>query len=84
MSHETLIQIAMMVVSAGFGWLFKILWAMVSDLKNQVQRQDNNIHRVELEIANKYVTREELTNMFDRLYTKLDIIDTKLDRKADK
>jgi|DEB0MinimDraft_10_1074344.scaffolds.fasta_scaffold413315_2 phage terminase large subunit len=67
-----------------FGWIMKSLWDAVRDLQQADDDLADKVSRIEVLVAGEYVTREELRAEFTRLHTKLDTIDNKLDKKADK
>jgi len=66
------------------GFLLNAVWQAVKDL----QRADNELTKRESEIevlvAGNYVTRQEFDRVVQRLFAKLDSIDSKLDSKVDK
>ena len=66
------------------GFLLNAVWQAVKDL----QRADNELTKRESEIevlvAGNYVTRHEFDRVVQRLFAKLDSIDSKLDSKVDK
>jgi len=70
--------------SALLGFLLNAVWQAVKDL----QRADNELTKRESEIevlvAGNYVTRHEFDRVVQRLFAKLDSIDSKLDSKVDK
>jgi len=69
---------------AVLGFLLNAVWQAVKDL----QRADNELTKRESEIevlvAGNYVTRQEFDRVVQRLFAKLDSIDSKLDSKVDK
>ncbi len=44
----------------------------------------DKVQKIELLVAGKYVTREDMEKMISALFAKLDKIDVKLDTKQDK
>ena len=69
---------------AGFGWLLKVLWDAVRDLQKDDEALSDKVNDLQVIMAGDYVKREELREEFKRLFAKLDTIEHKLDRKADK
>ncbi len=63
--------------SGVFGWLIKTLW-------DSVRRLEKNVGDMEVLVADKYVKRDEFREDIQRIFQKLDTIETKIDRKADK
>lgn len=77
MEGQDLINILFTLVGGGIGWYIKTLSNAVNDLSDKVQH-------IEVLVAGKYPTRDELTALAGNLYSLLKEINAKLDRKADK
>ena len=67
-----------------FGWLLKTLWDYVRMLEKADDVINEKVNRVEVLVAGEYVRREEFQDGVQRLFTKLDQIEAKIDQKADK
>tara|TARA_S200002703_G_scaffold15916_2_gene13537 strand:+ start:263 stop:514 length:252 start_codon:yes stop_codon:yes gene_type:complete len=67
-----------------FGWLLKTLWDSVRMLEKTDDMIIEKVNRVEVLVAGEYVRREEFQDGVQRLFTKLDQIEAKIDQKADK
>jgi hypothetical protein len=67
-----------------FGWLLKTLWDSVRMLEKTDDMINEKVNRVEVLVAGEYVRREEFQDGVQRLFTKLDQIEAKIDQKADK
>ena len=79
------------LINVLLGGLSVIIGAVISSIYNSVkelERSDNDINEklsaIEVAVAGNYVKRDEFINTIERLFTKLDSIDQKLDAKADK
>jgi len=74
------------VAGAGFliGWVLKTVWGSVKDLQKSDKEIIDRVASVEILVAGKYTTRDELERIVDRLFKKLDGISEKLNTKADK
>ena len=77
MDQQTLINVAFSTIVAGVGWWVKTIWGAVEVLKSRMSQN-------ELTVAGKCVTREELTQIVTKMFDKLDRIEDKIDKKADK
>jgi len=77
MDQQELINSGMTIIVAGVGWWVKTIWGAVEVLKSRVSQN-------ELTVASKCVTREELTQIVTKMFDKLDRIEDKIDKKADK
>lgn len=59
------------------GWFLRILWFDTKELTSKVQQ-------IELLVAGQYIRKEEFERLTEALFAKLDKIEDKVDRKADK
>jgi hypothetical protein len=73
---------------AAGGWWLQTVWKSVTELQRQDRELTEKLSRVEVLVAGDYVRKDELSHSMDmmesRLFRKLDDIDAKIDRKADK
>ena len=79
------------LINVLLGGLSVIIGAVIPTIYNSVkelERSDKDINEklsaIEVAVAGNYVKRDEFINTIERLFTKLDSIDQKLDAKADK
>ena len=66
------------------GFLMHILWQAVKDLQSSDKDMNDKISDIEVLVAGSYMTRGELTEIMKTVFTKLDRIECKLDKKEDK
>lgn len=59
------------------GWFLRTLWFDMKELATKVQA-------IELLVTGQYVKREQFERLVEGLYSKLDKIEDKIDRKVDK
>jgi len=65
-------------VGAGiFGWIMKTLW-------DSVRKLETSVGGIKVGVAGNYVKREEFRQDIQRIFEKLETIETKIDSKADK
>lgn len=73
---------------AGFGgligFLLNAVWAAVKDLQVADKALADKVGAIEVLVAGDYVRRDELHIIVKSLFDKLDKIEDKIDRKADK
>lgn len=73
---------------AGFGaligFLLNAVWQAVKDLQKSDQALVQKVGELEVLVAGDYVRKEELQDSIKALFAKLDKIEDKIDRKADK
>jgi hypothetical protein len=63
---------------------FKSVNEAIREIELDAVRLTDKVQAVELLVAGDYVRKDELRNITDALFKKLDLICDKLDRKADK
>lgn len=75
-------------VIAGFGaligFVLKAVWDSVKDLQAADKQQVEKLSSIEILVAGNYVRKDEFTKVADAIFTKLDRIEDKLDKKVDK
>ena len=73
---------------AGFGaligFLLNAVWQAVKDLQKADKELASKVGEIEVLVAGAYVKRDELDRAIDQLFAKLDQIEMKIDKKADK
>ena len=73
---------------AGFGtligFLLNAVWQAVKDLQAADKVLAEKIGNIEVLVAGAYVKKDEFTQSINALFAKLDKIEDKLDKKADK
>ena len=71
-------------LSALLGFLLHAVWEATKDLQRADQELAKRVGEIEVLVAGNYVTRQEFDRVIDKLFNKLDAIEMKLDKKADK
>lgn len=66
------------------GWVLRILWDSLRDLKQADKALVDKVGRIEVLVAGEYVKRSDFDKVMFRLFEKLDHIESKIDNKADK
>lgn len=73
---------------AGFGgligFLLNAVWQAVKDLQVADKELAAKVSEIEVLVAGAYVKKEEFSTAVTALFTKLDRIEDKIDKKADK
>ena len=77
MESQYLINVALGVVSAVFGWLARELWTAVKDLKE-------DLSDLAVELPKTYVTRDDYRSDLKEIKDMLGKIFDRLEHKADK
>lgn len=84
MELQVLFNIVIGVASALCGWWLKVMWDSLRDLRTMDQALSEKVSRIEVLVAGEYVKKEDFERSIQRLFDKLDHIEMKIDRKADK
>lgn len=84
MDQQTAINILFATCGAFAGVIMHRLWVSIDNLVHQDQILADKVQAIEILVAGRYVQREELAELGTRLFSALDRIETKLDRKVDK
>lgn len=71
-------------LSALLGFLLHAVWQATKDLQRADQELAKRVGEIEVLVAGNYVTRQEFDRVVDKLFSKLDSIEMKLDKKADR
>lgn len=73
---------------AGFGgligFLLNVVWQAVKDLQKADKQLADKVGSIEVLVAGNYVRRDSFDTAVERIFQKLDHIEEKIDRKADK
>lgn len=81
-------QIIINWLLAGFGaligFLLNAVWQAVKDLQKADTTLADKVGKIEVLVAGAYVKRDEFDRVLNRLFEKLDHIEAKIDKKADK
>lgn len=66
------------------GFLLNAVWQAVKDLQTADKDLAGKVSEIEVLVAGDYVRREEFNQTVTALFSKLDRIEDKIDKKADK
>jgi CHASE3 domain sensor protein len=81
---QTIINWLLGGFGALIGFLLNAVWQAVKDLQKADQTLVQKVGELEVLVAGDYVRKEELQDNIKALFAKLDKIEDKIDRKADK
>lgn len=81
---QTLVNWLLAGFGALIGFLLNAVWQAVKDLQKADQSLTEKVGAIEVLVAGNYVKKEELAESIKALFAKLDKIEDKIDRKADK
>ena len=66
------------------GWMLNRIWTAVDNLQEQDQQIAEKVQSIEVLVAGTYVKHSDLDKLAAALFGRLDRIEAKLDKKADK
>lgn len=81
---QTFINWTFGVVSALLGAILHALWQAVKELQKEDKDLAEKVSNIQVLVAGDYVKKPELNSIAKALFTKLDRIEDKLERKRDK
>jgi hypothetical protein len=81
---QTIINWILTCFGGLMGFLLKVMWEVVKDLQTTDKELIAKISDIEVLVAGKYVTREDLRELTLALFGKLEKIESLLHSKADK
>lgn len=70
--------------SAILGFLLHAVWQSTKELQHADQELAKRVGEIEVLVAGNYISRPEFDRVIDKLFAKLDHIEMKLDKKADR
>jgi len=84
MFDQTLFNYALALCGALGGWVLKVIWDAVKDLQAADKILVEKVNTIEILIAGNYMSKQDFDKIAIAIFAKLDKIEDKLDRKADK
>jgi hypothetical protein len=84
MDYQELYNTAIGVILLLLGWGMRILWETLKELKDADRDLAEKVGRMEVLVAGEYVKKSDFDTIMLRLFEKLDHIEAKIDKKADK
>ena len=84
MATEQIVDILLSITAFSLGWMLKVVGGAVQDLQAEDKEIIDRLAQVELFVAQKYVTKDDMDKQISLLMAKLDRIENKLDTKADR
>ena len=84
METQTFINYLVLFAGATGGWILKILWDSIHDLREADIALTEKVGTIEVLVAGSYITRDEFSKTITAMFMKLDRIEDKVSLKADK
>lgn len=82
MDYQVLFNITIVTLGSLGGFILRAVWANIKDLQSDLKNNSDKLSAIEVLVAGKYVTKDELNKMFDSVFRKLELIELKLDNKV--
>lgn len=84
MDAQTLINILFTVAGAMGGWILNNLKSSIETLQKADSSLSDKVQHIEVLVAGTYVKREDLDKVTTAMFIKLDKLDSKLDKLAER
>lgn len=84
MTAQTLINVLFAIAGAMGGWILNNLKASIEALQKADTELTDKVQRIEVLVAGTYVKRDDLDRVTTAMFHKLDKLDEKLDKLAEK
>jgi len=84
MFDQTVFNIALAISGFLGGWVLKVIWDAVKDLQAADKVLVEKVNTIEILIAGNYMSKQDFDKIAIAIFAKLDKIEDKLDKKADK
>lgn len=81
---QTLVNWLLAGFGALIGFLLNAVWQAVKDLQSADKEIATKVGEIEVLVAGGYVKKNEFSDLSKALFAKLDKIEDKIDKKADK
>jgi len=84
MDEQQFFNLAVAIIGALGGWWMHIMWQSLKELQNQDLKLSDKVANIEVLVAGHYVKRDDMNRHIAAIFAKLDRIEDKIDKKADK
>ena len=81
---QTILNWVLSLSGVALGAIVATLWGAIKDLQTADKQLIDRVAAIEVLVAGTYVKRDELTQLTQAMFSKLDRIEDKLDKKVDK
>jgi len=81
---QTWFNVAITAAGTLAGWWMNVMWQSLKELEHADRMLIDRVAAIDTLVAGQYVKRDELTVITNAIFGKLDRIEDKIDRKADK
>lgn len=81
---QNLFNIMFSIIGLLGGWWMRVMWQSLSELHRQDAKLAEKVGSIEVLVAGQYVKRDDMDKTLSAMFIKLDRIEDKIDKKADK
>lgn len=84
MNEQQFFNIAFAIIGALGGWWMRVMWQSLKELEQQDSKLADKVGNIEVLVAGHYVKRDDMNRDIATIFAKLDRIEDKINKKADK
>ena len=84
MNEQQFFNVAFAIIGALGGWWMRVMWQSLKELQAQDSKLTDKVGNIEVLVAGQYVKRDDMNRDIMAIFAKLDRIEDKIDKKADK
>lgn len=84
MNEQQFFNVAFAIIGALGGWWMRVMWQALKELEQQDSKLADKVGNIEVLVAGQYVKREDMNRDIAIIFAKLDRIEDKMNKKADK
>ena len=84
MNEQQFFNAAFAIIGALGGWWMRVMWQSLKELEQQDSKLADKVGNMEVLVAGQYVKRDDMNRDIATIFAKLDRIEDKINKKADK
>ena len=84
MNEQQFFNAAFAIIGALGGWWMRVMWQSLKELQQQDSKLADKVGNIEVLVAGQYVKRDDMNRDIAIIFAKLDRIEDKMNKKADK
>ena len=84
MNEQQFFNVAFAIIGALGGWWMRVMWQSLKELEQQDSKLADKVGSIEVLVAGQYVKRDDMNRDIATIFAKLDRIEDKMNKKADK
>ena len=84
MNEQQFFNAAFAIIGALGGWWMRVMWQSLKELEQQDSKLADKVGNIEVLVAGQYVKRDDMNRDIAIIFAKLDRIEDKINKKADK